>query len=59
MQFAKLEMYMMLATFLATYDFKLCDKNGAELTEVPEVDLNKHSAHKPKQKVYIKYERRV
>jgi len=49
---------MIIATFMATYNYKICDANGNETTKVPSTDLNSHSAHKPKDKVYIKYEKR-
>jgi sterol 14-demethylase len=48
MRFAKLEQNIITAYFLAAFDFQLEDKDGNRLTEAPKVDLNRHSAHKPK-----------
>ncbi|KAF2660583.1 cytochrome P450 6A1 [Lophiostoma macrostomum CBS 122681] len=48
MRFAKLEQNIITAYFLASFDFQLEDKNGNKLIEAPKVNLNGHSAHKPK-----------
>ncbi|KAH0269333.1 cytochrome P450, partial [Aureobasidium melanogenum] len=56
MRFAKLEQNIILAFFLAYFDFdKLVDEHGKQITEQPPSDLNSHSAVKPKQKIYVKY----
>lgn len=54
MRFAKLEQNIITAYFLANFDFHLQDANGTKLTEAPRVDANRHSAHKPKTKQYLK-----
>jgi hypothetical protein len=59
-QFAKLEMAMTTAFWVANFDYKLCDKDG-NLTRSPPnpIDRNKHSASKPEPPVYLKYEPRL
>lgn len=54
MRFAKLEMIIIVAMFLAMFDCELSDKNGGPGT-VPILDRNAPSAQKPKTKVYLKY----
>ncbi|KAH7378359.1 cytochrome P450 [Pyrenochaeta sp. MPI-SDFR-AT-0127] len=48
MRFAKLEQNVITAYFVASFDFQLQDKHGNNLTVAPQVDINRHSAHKPK-----------
>jgi hypothetical protein len=48
----------MTAFFLATFDYTLADKNGNTVYETPPVDFNGHSAQKPAQRVYLKYQKR-
>lgn len=55
MRFAKLEQNIILAFFLAKFDFELADKNGKRVEGVPRTDFNAHSAVKPKNKIYVKY----
>jgi sterol 14-demethylase len=54
MRFAKLEQNIITAYFLATFDFYLQDKNGVRLSVPPKVDLNRHSAHKPRDGMLLK-----
>jgi cytochrome P450 len=55
MRFAKLEQNIILAFFLATFDFELADKDGNRVEGVPKTDFNALSATKPKDKIYVKY----
>lgn len=48
MRFAKLEQNIITAYFLASFDFHLEDRSGNKLVNPPKVDVNGHSAHKPK-----------
>ncbi|THW45271.1 cytochrome P450 6A1 [Aureobasidium pullulans] len=59
MRFAKLEQNIILAFFLAYFDFELADKNGNTGVKVPQSDSNNHAAVKPKERVYVKYRPRV
>ncbi|CBY02103.1 similar to cytochrome P450 [Plenodomus lingam JN3] len=54
MRFAKLEQNIILAYFVAAFEFSLQDGNGRLLTVPPRVDYNRHSAHKPKERQYLK-----
>ena len=54
MRFAKLEQNIITAYFLAAFDFHLEDQAGNKLTTAPKVDLNGHSAHKPKVRQYLR-----
>ncbi|ORY18132.1 cytochrome P450 6A1 [Clohesyomyces aquaticus] len=54
MRFAKLEQNIITAYFLATFDFELQDKKGNTLNQAPPIDMNGHSAHKPKVPIYLK-----
>ena len=58
MRFAKLEQNIIVAFFLAYFDFKLCDKDGRPSDKLPRVDVNGLSAAKPNSQVYLKYELR-
>lgn len=55
MRFAKLEQNIIIAYFLAYFDFELCDHQGVTGLQPPEVNLNAYTASKPKQPVYVKY----
>ncbi|KAF2868144.1 cytochrome P450 [Massariosphaeria phaeospora] len=48
MRFAKLEQNIITAYFLAAFDFSLLDAKGNAMTVPPQIDINGHSAHKPK-----------
>ena len=54
MRFAKLEQNIITAYFIASFDFHLQDKNGTKLTVAPQIDINGHSAHKPKNPMFLK-----
>ncbi|KAK1998303.1 cytochrome P450 6A1 [Colletotrichum falcatum] len=61
MRFAKLEMAITTAMFLARFDFYLADADGNKMDGVPEdsVDRNMHSAAKPKKKMFLKFKPRT
>ena len=59
MRFAKLEQNIILAFFLAMFDFELTDKVGNPVKETPPVDFNAPSAVKANPRVYLKYSRRT
>lgn len=54
MRFAKLEQNIITAYFIASFDFSLQDKHGNKLMVAPQIDFNRHSAHKPKIPQYLK-----
>ncbi|KAI9723793.1 MAG: hypothetical protein M1828_004043 [Chrysothrix sp. TS-e1954] len=56
MRFAKLEQNLIIAFFLAKFDFWLVDKNGQTTETLPRIDVNAHSARKPADKTYVKFE---
>lgn len=58
MKFAKLENSIIIAHFIAMFDFELSDKNRKPKAEIPLVNFNKPSAVKPDTPVYIKYKLR-
>lgn len=57
-RFAKLEQNLIIAYFLAYFDFELCDREGVTGVQPPDIDLNMHAASKPKQSIYVKYKLR-
>jgi sterol 14-demethylase len=58
MRFAKLENNIITAFWMAAFkDMELVDKNG-KASGLPAIDVNFHSAAKPKQKVYVNYKLR-
>ncbi|KAH9996992.1 cytochrome P450 6A1 [Xylariaceae sp. FL0662B] len=60
MRFAKLEMALITAYFVAMFDFELSDADGNPTTEAPPpVSRNQHSAKKPAKPVYFRYRPRV
>ncbi|KAK2009263.1 cytochrome P450 6A1 [Colletotrichum eremochloae] len=61
MRFAKLEVAVTTAMFLARFDFYLADADGNKMDKVPEnsIDRNKHSAAKPKEKLFLKFKPRT
>lgn len=54
MRFAKLEQNLITAYFLASFDFHLQDESGKKLDVPTKIDLNGHSAHKPKTRQFLK-----
>ncbi|ROT39892.1 cytochrome P450 6A1 [Sodiomyces alkalinus F11] len=55
MKFAKMEMAITTAMFVACFDFELCDENVRHMTSLAGlIDRNKHSASKPDKKMYLK-----
>lgn len=53
-QFAKLEMNLIAAFFLARFDYFVCDAAGNRRDSIPVPDINNHTATKPKKKIYFK-----
>lgn len=59
-QFAKMEMAITTAIFVAYFDFELCDEKGQTMSSLAGlIDRNKHSASKPEKKVCLKVTPRV
>ena len=59
MKFAKLEMNIIIAHFLATFDeYHLCDRTGEVVRGLPKVNVEGHGASKPSRPVYLKVHRR-
>jgi cytochrome P450 len=59
MRFAKLEMNIIIAHFLATFDeYHLCDHTGEVVHGLPKVNIEGHIASKPSRPVYLKVHRR-
>ncbi|KAH6656578.1 cytochrome P450 6A1 [Truncatella angustata] len=59
MKFAKLEMSLIIAYFVAEYDFELSDAQGNRTSEAPPpVDRNQNQAQKPSKTTYVRYRRR-
>ncbi|KAL6710615.1 hypothetical protein ACN47E_008663 [Coniothyrium glycines] len=54
MRFAKLEQNIITAYFIASFDFKLEDKACRPLSVAPLIDINRHSAHKPKNLQFLR-----
>lgn len=54
MRFAKLEQNIITAYFIASFDFSLQDKRGNKMTVAPQIDFNRHSAHKPTTPQFLK-----
>jgi cytochrome P450 len=54
MRFAKLEQNIITAYFVATFDFKLEDERGNELSAAPLIDHNGHSAMKPAKRQFLR-----
>ncbi|RYO88763.1 hypothetical protein DL766_005187 [Monosporascus sp. MC13-8B] len=60
MKFAKLEMAVITAYFVATFDFELSDKDGNLSTKAPRpVGRNQKQAEKPKEPIYLRYKPRA
>lgn len=58
MRFAKLEMNVIIAYFLATFDeYHLCDRAGEAVRGLPPVDVEGHTASKPARPVFLKVHR--
>lgn len=57
MRFAKLEQNIITAFFLAYFDVSVCDSEGGpRMGKLPVTDKNRFTAHKPSEKVYLRYE---
>ena len=56
MRFAKLEINIIVAFFLAYFDeLRLSDEQGRPTNNIPPKNRNRHTAHKPDEDVYLKY----
>ena len=56
MRFAKLEINIIVAFFLAYFDeITLSDEQGRPTDKIPPVNRNRHTAHKPDEHIYLKY----
>lgn len=58
MRFAKLENTLIVAFFLAYFDFELTDKHGDAMKETSSVNRNEHTASKPRDPMYLQYKLR-
>lgn len=54
MKFAKLEQNIIVAFFLAMFDFGLSDEEGNPVDSPPPVDLNMYSSWKPDDPIFLK-----
>lgn len=60
MRFAKLEMNIILAYFMAMFDFELSDSQGNATTKWPlPIDRNQMQAQKPADPHWLRYKPRV
>ncbi|KAJ0108112.1 hypothetical protein J7T55_007231 [Diaporthe amygdali] len=55
MRFAKLEMSIIGALFVAMFDFELCDEKGVKMDRAPFTSRNRHSAAKPDEPMRLRY----
>ena len=58
MRFAKLEMSVVLAHFLAAFDFETVERDGRRMETLPSVDQNGHAASRPTRPMYLKVKKR-
>lgn len=58
MRFAKLEIILITAFWLAMFEYELVDEDGNPTDEIPQVNINGFTAHKPANTKYLKYWRR-
>jgi cytochrome P450 len=59
MRFAKLEMSVVLAYFVAAFEFQTVEKDGRRMEKLPKVDQNGHAAMKPSRPVFLKAKERT
>lgn len=55
MRFAKLEMGIIGAMFVAMFDFELVDEAGRRMERAPFISRNRHSAKKPDERLRLRY----
>lgn len=56
MRFAKIENNVIVAFFLAYFDdFSVVGRNGEAVDDLPPTDRNRSTAHKPRERVFLKY----
>ncbi|KAI9728476.1 MAG: hypothetical protein M1828_003878 [Chrysothrix sp. TS-e1954] len=58
MRIAKLEQVLIVAHFLASFEFWLVDEHGLRTDKLPHLDQNETTVRKPRERVYVKFERR-
>jgi hypothetical protein len=58
MKFAKLEMYIIIATFVAMFDYTMEDVNGKPMACPPPIDRSKHGSHMPHTPMRLRYKLR-
>jgi hypothetical protein len=59
MRFEKLELTLINAYFVATFDYELSDKKGRAIVgQIPAVDQNAHAAQKSEQAIFLRYKPR-
>lgn len=57
MRFAKMENNIIVAFFLAYFDnLRVVDRSGNQVDRIPAADKNRTTSHKPKERVFIKYD---
>jgi len=59
MKFAKLEMFIIIATFVAMFDYTLEDVNGKTIQGPPPVDRSGHASAKPATPMRLRYKLRM
>ena len=57
MRFAKLEMSVILAHFVAMFDYQLCTHDGQIATKLPKANVNGFTASKPSEPLFLKVSR--
>lgn len=55
MRFAKLENNLITALWLAMFEYELVDEAGNPTDEIPQVNIDGFTAHKPSNTKYLKY----
>ena len=58
MRFAKLEMSVVLAHFIAAFEFVSVEKDGTKIEKLPRVDQNRHATCRPSRPVYLQVHKR-
>ena len=54
MKFARLEQNIIIAHFLATFDFEICDRTGKTVSEAPATDFNAYATGKPRDPTFLR-----
>lgn len=57
MRFAKMENNIIVAFFLACFEnLRVVDRQGKQVNKIPMADRNRATAHKPKERVFLRYD---